>query len=524
MGTGALPAGTSPVGGVTTAITSAPVATLTSVVASTTAHAPTLTSTTASTSTVTSACALTSTTASTPTVVSTPALTSTTTSTSAVPSVVSTTASSASSTEGVVHSVTKLLEAQSQMVAKAMIAQSFPQLRSFIGENEEESFERWFESFEDRAKVAGWSPEQSLYQLKCHLTQTALQAFRLLPKEDKTDYSRAVAAMKKRFTCIDIEELRGVAFHSLMQDHESIEQLGLQLQKLANKAFPSLSGADFDHMLKGRFYSALLPKWQKKLGAPRTTERFHDLYERARTVERHEAQFLESVATRQEGRGAPRSRNRPPSVPASSVPEVEARTSQNPSDGSRRVPHPSVKTCFVCRQPGHLARNCPAKRNSAESPGRSTPNTANPSSVRVVEAAPVESSLTISQLESLLAQKRLREESVGLEANATNVSVVTVRSPDGVAAVGPTMYLPVTVEGVAVDAIVDTASQSTVISRGFLHLIGQSLHRQGKPLPKLAVPHPYKFYGKGGEEIVISAQTTLAVEADGCCVPVPLSW
>ena len=109
-----------------------------------------------------------------------------------------------------------------------------------------------------------------------------------------------------------------------------------------------------------------------------------------------------------------------------------------------------------------------------------------------------------------------------MEANATNVSVVTVRSPDGVTAVGPTMYLPVTVEGVAVDAIVDTASQSTIISRGFLHLIGQSLHRQGKPLPKLAVPHPYKFYGKGGEEIVISAQTTLAVEADGCCVPVPL--
>ena len=66
------------------------------------------------------------------------------------------------------HSVTKLIEAQSQMVAKAMIAQSFPQLLSFTGENDEESFEHWFESFEDRAKVAGWSPEQSLYQLILH--------------------------------------------------------------------------------------------------------------------------------------------------------------------------------------------------------------------------------------------------------------------------------------------------------------------------------------------------------------------
>jgi hypothetical protein len=74
----------------------------------------------------------------------------------------------------VVQSVTKLLQAQIQIVAKAMIAQSFPPLPAFTGESEEENFERWLESFEDRAKVAGWSPEQSLYLLKCHLSKTAL--------------------------------------------------------------------------------------------------------------------------------------------------------------------------------------------------------------------------------------------------------------------------------------------------------------------------------------------------------------
>ena len=60
---------------------------------------------------------------------------STTTSTS-----MSTAASlSGSGTEGVVQSVTKLLEAQTQMVAKAMVAQSFPPLPTFTGESEEES-------------------------------------------------------------------------------------------------------------------------------------------------------------------------------------------------------------------------------------------------------------------------------------------------------------------------------------------------------------------------------------------------
>ena len=52
--------------------------------------------------------------------------------------------------------------------------QSFPPLPAFTGESEEDNFERWLESFEDRAKVAGWSSEQSLYQLKCHLSKTVL--------------------------------------------------------------------------------------------------------------------------------------------------------------------------------------------------------------------------------------------------------------------------------------------------------------------------------------------------------------
>ena len=78
------------------------------------------------------------------------------------------------------------------------------------------------------------------------------------------------------------------------------------------------------------------------------------------------------------------------------------------------------------------------------------------------------------QLESLLAQRRLSDESEGLETSVADVNVVMVISPDGVAAIGPTMYLPITVEGVAVDAVIDTASQSTIISRSFLRCIGQS--------------------------------------------------
>ena len=46
-------------------------------------------------------------------------------------------------------------------------------------------------------------------------------------------------------------------FHQRMQDQESVEKLGLDLQRLARKAYPSMGETELDHMLKGRFYQAL---------------------------------------------------------------------------------------------------------------------------------------------------------------------------------------------------------------------------------------------------------------------------
>ena len=456
----------------------------------------------------------------------------------------STTSPSVVGTDGVVQSVTRLLEAQTQMVAKAMVAQSFPPLPAFTGESEEENFERWLESFEDRAKVAGWSPEQSLYQLKCHLSKTALQAFRLFSKEEKAQYPSAIKAMKKRFTSVDIEELRGMEFHSLMQESQSAEQLGLQLQKLAHKAFPSFSGDDFDRLLKGRFYSALLPKWQKKLGAPRPSEKFNDLYERARTIERHDKQFQVSAAGRSEkkegqselpsklatgakpavvtrltGSGTSTSRESPGRPTGSG-----ASTSRESPGSANRSGVPLRRTCFICKSTNHLARNCPEKRHRNEARGRTRPNQGNQANVSVVEASSTAKALTTQQLEDLLAERRVQEESALLESTSADVNVVVamVGTTKEVLAIGPTMHLPVTVEGVSIEGVVDTASQSTIISRSFLHVIGQSLRRQGKPLPALVKPHPYKFYGKGGEQLVITAQTKLTVEADGRSVIVPV--
>ena len=120
------------------------------------------------------------------------------------------------------------------------------------------------------------------------LDKSAFQTYRLLPDSVKTSYSATVEALKSRFKPVDIEELRGMEFHQLVQKTQSVEELGIELQRLAKRAFPILTGKDLDRLLKGWFFQALLLRWQRKLGAPKPDESFDELFSRARTAEKRE--------------------------------------------------------------------------------------------------------------------------------------------------------------------------------------------------------------------------------------------
>ena len=55
-------------------------------------------------------------------------------------------------------------------------------------------------------------------------------------------------------------------FHHKTQDKDSVEQLEIELQRLAN--------LERKGMLKGHFFQALHMMWQRKLGAPKPDEIF----------------------------------------------------------------------------------------------------------------------------------------------------------------------------------------------------------------------------------------------------------
>lgn len=508
LASGATPAsGTGSSGTATTTSSSSPSVTSSASATSSTAASSVTSSGSSTTSAVPSTAVTTSSSRMSTTVTSSGSSTSTTDSTTTVMS------------SGSAEMIKQLFETQSQLFAAQMQAASLPPLSTFEGQGDgdDSEFELWLERFEERAKLAKWTDETKLCQFRLHLSKVAGQAFQMLPKEDKSSYNRAVASLKKRFRSVEIEELKGLEFHRRVQGEESVEQLGMDLQKLGRKAFPSTEGKELDRLLKGRFYQALHPKWQRKLNAPRTDETFEQLFERARMVEQHEKQFSASAACRNE----PQTKKKQ-AVP-SSKPAISQKSHKVPEVASTPAPAPMKGLCRDCGQAGHWARNCPRRskdKKQQEAPGRSVSEVSRTSCVEAKE----KSELTEEELELLLAKCRLQKEQSMLK-DATKEEIACIKmtqKQDTNPAVGPSLFLDLHIEGVPVVSMVDCGSPSTIISRSLLHRIVQQMKHDGKPLPELSIPSVQLFGKDGHHEIKITAQVDLQLHAGGKNVTVPV--
>ena len=236
-------------------------------------------------------------------------------------------------------------------------------------------------------------------------------------------------------------------------------------------------------------------------------------------LEQYEMQYAESATAHSElSKRSEHGRKVGPPKPKSEwdsrsreKPGTESGTGQN-SDKERR--------CRLCKELGHIRQNCPQK---LEAPGHS--KVSQTSAVEARGHATRPEDLTEDELEKLLAERRLAHEQT-LLASADSSHTNTVQASRNCAqAVGSTLMLDISIDGVSVTAMVDTGAQSTIISRSTLHTIGHHYLQMGRQLPTLEKP-TVRLYGKdgrkGGWELTVTAQLQLTFSLDGKSVTVPV--
>ena len=188
---------------------------------------------------------------------------------------------------------------------------------------------------------------------------------------------------------------------------------------------------------------------------------------------------------------------------------TEERTDRNRGQGLQ---------CQICHHFGHIARFCREKgKQGAEALGRSR---------QITEASrkPKDSGsslqvqgigkFSIQELEQQLLQRRLASEQQLADTHVeSSANMVT-------GAVGSSYWLDIAVEGMVAPALVDTASQSTIISRTFLHKVFAHMTKSGKTPPRLEYPIA-KLKGKGGDSIPVTPQVTLRVNVDEISTSLP---
>ena len=94
-----------------------------------------------------------------------------------------------------------------------------------------------------------------------------------------------------------------------------------------------------------------------------------------------------------------------------------------------------------------------------------------------------------------MAERRLCREKVELESASSAIAVAA--SDEQADAVGTWLHVEICIEGLPVSAMVDTGSQSTIISRETLHAVNQHLKQEERTLPPLELP-TVQLYGEDG--------------------------
>ena len=235
-----------------------------------------------------------------------------------------------------------------------------PPIDPYTAEDSEVRLEDWLPTLDRAATWNGWSDEEKLMQLAGHLRGRAVQEWNLISPEEKATFTAAVDALRMRLDpgnrVLATQDFR----HACQNESESVIDYVRRLERLFQVAYgrDGLNTETREALLYSQLHEGLKYELMKS-PAVSGAQSFKQLCLCAKTEEKRLAGLKRRQSYQRDGQ--------PKRVPGKERHGrySPASKSESPAPGQKFGHGSRERRCYICDNPGHLARDCTqAKKES----------------------------------------------------------------------------------------------------------------------------------------------------------------